>query len=399
MYTKLDRIYNGNDQEVQLHGVNWFGFNNGGQAPDGLWTGVPLASDFATVVARMRCLGFNAVRLPFSFKDLAPGKGTARDLSFDAGYVPTPKQIAASCGTVGDQAVERATLRFPARRSGTRCNDYLPSTSTYDRFRYCVQFFANNGFYVLIDNHFREDTSVTDNRAAWIESWASLVADLMRDGSTASRLMVDLLNEPDAHGVTWANGLGDDYLDVMDAIEARAKPLYFIEGAGQGGLQANWGDGFCTDGDLIAKYGLADPRPFFAALAKKPYARRVVLSPHVYGPAVTSNANASSGPALVQRLTQSFGSKTRAGINGAVYPAAIGEMGSTFKDPRDLATLESLSDYIRNKDYAADGLHHSIHSWFYWCWNADSGDTGGLVGDDWLTLQAPKIAWLRGLGL
>ena len=46
-----------------------------------------------------------------------------------------------------------------------------------------------------------------------------------------------------------------------------------------------------------------------------------------------------------------------------------------------------------------DGRHARISSWFYWCWNANSGDTGGLVQDDWSTLEWVKLAFLQGVGL
>lgn len=40
-------------------------------APDGIWHGsTALSRDVATIVRRMKLLGFNAVRLPFSFSDL-----------------------------------------------------------------------------------------------------------------------------------------------------------------------------------------------------------------------------------------------------------------------------------------------------------------------------------------
>jgi hypothetical protein len=40
-------------------------------APDGIWAGsTALSRDVATIVRRMKLLGFNAVRLPFSFSDL-----------------------------------------------------------------------------------------------------------------------------------------------------------------------------------------------------------------------------------------------------------------------------------------------------------------------------------------
>lgn len=403
MYTHDDRIFSGSRQEVRLHGINWFGFNNNGGAPNGLWTGQPMASDFATVVARLRCLGFNAVRLPFSFKDLDPAKGTAPDFTFDTGTVPTPAQIAESCGLAGNSAaIARATLPYKPARQGTRCNGYLSGQTVWQRYVYVVQFFARNGFFVLADNHLREDdTAIRDNRA-WVGAWIKLAAELCQDGSTKSRLMLDLLNEPDQYGLRWepgANSLTQLYLTAMDAIEKVAPVMYMVEGAGQGGINANWGDGFCTDADLIAKHGLSDPRPFFDAVATKPYATRVMLAPHVYGPAVTTNDKGSQGAELTARLTQSFGGLTSKGYKGRRYAVAIGETGSKFTDPRDQATMRSFADYMLCRGAGDDQAHHPIRNFFYWSWNPNSGDTGGLVGDDWVTLQKDKLAWLRQVGL
>ncbi len=36
----------------------------------------------------------------------------------------------------------------------------------------------------------------------------------------------------------------------------------------------------------------------------------------------------------------------------------------------------------------------SIPNWFYWCYNANSGDTGGLVDDMWRNLEWIKIDFL-----
>lgn len=52
-----------------LQGLNWFGFETSATMVAGLWAGSSsLTQDFKTVVWRMKLLGFNAVRLPFSFK-------------------------------------------------------------------------------------------------------------------------------------------------------------------------------------------------------------------------------------------------------------------------------------------------------------------------------------------
>ena len=56
--------------EVSLQ-VNYFGFDDANTMFDGLWGGSDsLAQDWATIVYRIQLLGFNAVRIPFSFKDL-----------------------------------------------------------------------------------------------------------------------------------------------------------------------------------------------------------------------------------------------------------------------------------------------------------------------------------------
>ena len=167
-----------------LIGVNWFGFEVGQTMVDGLWggqkinrgwgfgaggTGVDglpanlpppkpiypshpilvlgsdaMAKDFATVVYRMQLLGFNTVRLPFSFKDL-----------FDA----APKPVAQPCTQVTPGAVVGVTTApgvtpnatapspgagFQASPAGT-CNDYVPSSSTLDRFLWVVNYLTTNG--------------------------------------------------------------------------------------------------------------------------------------------------------------------------------------------------------------------------------------------------------------
>lgn len=44
---------------------------DGNTAPDGIWYGsTALSLDIVTVTRRMKLLGYNAVRLPFSFIDL-----------------------------------------------------------------------------------------------------------------------------------------------------------------------------------------------------------------------------------------------------------------------------------------------------------------------------------------
>ena len=307
MTTKADQILDGHGNPVQLKGVNWFGFNNGDTMVDGLWqTPDPLAFDFATIVYRMQLLGFNAIRLPFSFTDLF--EKAPRNYS-NSCVLPTQAQIQAS---VTDPSVpvppgkEIPPMLAPPTRTPGMCDNYFPNDTTLNRFLWVVNFFAKNGFYVLIDNHLREDQIAIQNPQKWVEDWVKLVTAISQDPVSKSMLMVDLLNEPDNFGVLWeASGnlpaLTDLYLSAMDALyPINNELLFFVEGTGQGGIGCNWGDGFCTDPTLIRQDGLSDPTRFFKTLLSKPYLNQVVISPHVYPPSVTGASSNYAGAGLLE---------------------------------------------------------------------------------------------------
>ena len=57
--------------------------------------------------------------------------------------------------------------------------------------------------------------------------------------------------------------------------------LFAVEGAAQGGIGANWGDGFATDPALIRATGISDPNPFFKQLIRKSY-RSAMRRPQLY---------------------------------------------------------------------------------------------------------------------
>jgi hypothetical protein len=62
--------------------------------------------------------------------------------------------------------------------------------------------------------------------------------------------------------------------------------------------------GFVTDKTLLAEHKLSDPNAFFSALVAKPYASRVVLSPHLYGPSLSGTKDI--GPAQWQKYAASW---------------------------------------------------------------------------------------------
>ena len=54
--------------------------------------------------------------------------------------------------------------------------------------------------------------------------------------------------------------------------------------------------------------------------------------------------------------------------------------------------LADMATYLANTGAATDGRHNQIPHMFWWAWNANSGDTGGIVQDDWSTVHCLKRA-------
>jgi hypothetical protein len=183
-------------------------------------------------------------------------------------------------------------------------------------------------------------------------------------------------------------------LAAMDELWALTpgKPLFLVQGAGQLAMGLNWGDGTVTDPGLIAQYGLADPNPFFKALLKRPYRAAVAITPHLYPPSVTGLApmNASVQTAKLER---SIGHIQRpgycAGADCQQFASIIGEIGSHFTDPRDVVYYDQLAAWLAAREGAVGPAH-----WCYWSFNANSGDTGGLVTADWQSLEWTKLQYL-----
>jgi endoglucanase len=69
----------------------------------------------------------------------------------------------------------------------------------------------------------------------------------------------------------------------------------------------------------------------------------------------------------------------------------VGEFGTTLQSPIDQTWLRALVDYLRpTAQYGADAFQ-----WSFWSWNPNSGDTGGILNDDWTTINTTKDAYLN----
>jgi aryl-phospho-beta-D-glucosidase BglC (GH1 family) len=142
-----------NNKVVSLRGLNWFGFNVGMGMVDGLWAGgTAAATDFALITYQLRLLGYNAVRLPFTWKDL-----NMDPRSFDKDCSPVTVEWLRRrliSPHVVDKYANRPLPGNVAPVKNTRagfCNTYLPQSSGWDRLLYATQTFISQGMYVVLD--------------------------------------------------------------------------------------------------------------------------------------------------------------------------------------------------------------------------------------------------------
>lgn len=404
LHIKDGRFLAGN-KEFTFQGINWFGFNNEQTMIDGLWAGgTSMSTDFSTIVYRLKLLGFNSVRLPFTFRDL---------------NLP-PKDKSIHCKVLSLKEVAKQTITYTTKSfdvtgplpspNSSKCNSYIPNTkTTLERFLWVTTHFVRNGFYVVLDYHPMGVENIPYNTQEFVKRWKSLWNSFRSlpnfHSELKGRILLDLMNEPDSMRIKWNPsdnhpGVTQLYLSTMDALYNLDNPLFLIEGTGQVGYNLCWGNGFVTDRKIIQQYNIDDPNPFFKTLLQKPYKHQVIISPHLYGPTISRDNISYKGPILIQKLNETFG---YLGTKGYCHPQTkvchkfpiiLGEFGSFFKDPRDIEYYNTVAAWFQ-KHFPKQT------SWLFWCYNANSADTGGIVKDDWVTLDMFKLQWLRtkmGLG-
>jgi endoglucanase len=336
------RIVDAQGQAVQLRGVNWFGFETTDHVVHGLW-----ARNWKSMIDQMRDLGINAVRLP-----VCPG-----------------------------------TLRGSA--PGTINYGLNPDLAGRDSLRVLdavVQYLDAQGLYVLLDHHRPDCQSVSELWYTAQYSEQQWIADLtflaQRYGTRPHVIGVDIKNEP--HGAaTW--GTGNPATDWNKAAERAAAAvgqvaphwLIFVEGIQENAsCSANnhpfWGENL----EPLSCTPLSIPGD------------RLVLSPHTYGPDVFGQPyfNDPTFPHNMAAIwDRHFGQ-----FIGAGHAVILGEFGGKYGegDPRDVQWQDALVDYL---------LGQGVSSAFYWAWNPNSGDTGGILDDDWITVREDKLALLKRL--
>jgi endoglucanase len=336
LHTSGNQILDGSGRVVGLSGINWFGFETESRAPHGLWQ-----RSWQEMLDQIQELGYNVIRLPFSNAMLVPGtKPTGIN------YAENPDLVSLTALEVMDRIIAGAGQR---------------------------------DIRVILDNHRSSSGGGPESNglwytssypeSRWIDDWGML-ADRYKGNDTV--IGMDLRNEP--FGACW--GCGDPSRDWRLAAEKAGNAilsvnpdlLILVEGIANHNGQSTW-----WGGNLI---GAKD----FPVRLKVP--NRLVYSPHEY-PASLYPQSWFNDPNYPDNLPEIWDKYW--GYLAADTPILIGEFGTRLETDKDRQWFQTFRSYIQAKRL----------NWTFWSLNPNSGDTGGLLLDNWVSVHKEKQDLLK----
>ena len=329
-----------NGQKVRIKGANWFGLENPEFALHGLWS-----VSMESVLDMVKANNINAIRLPFSAQ-FALGLDTLKCASINTSA--NPKLAGITAGQMLDAFCEECLKRNIL---------IMPDMHRLN---------PNGGITTLWYSAEYPEEKV-------IEAWLKIVERCKRFPNVFA---VDLKNEP--HGeATWRGNAATDWASAAERIgnailQSNPKLLIVVEGV----ERSTSGEGSWWGGHL----GDARNSPIRLSNPSK-----LVYSPHVYGPDVFKQPYFSD-PGFPKNLLaiwdKHFGflKKERLGT------LLIGEWGGH--------AVEGTQDFVWQNEIAQYFADNEIDT-FYWCINPNSGDTGGLLKDDWTNVHKHKLDILQ----
>lgn len=344
---KKDGVYL-NGLPFFIKGANYFGMETEIYVPHGLWGGND-STTIADVATLLKANNFNTVRIPLVVD------AVLRNVQIDRYVIINEAELQA---------------KFDGK-----------PIYYFDVLDHVIQVFAQHKIFVLLDNHVLvAGGGITPlwydqpDRVNWFEDAWKILATRYKNAWNV--LGADLKNEP--HGeASW--GSGDNATDWRLAalkigssvLKINPRWLIFVEGMEKSSrddpnLGCFWGE------------NLMDVQ---RAPLKLPVPERLVYSPHVYGPDVyvQSYFKNETFPANMPAIWDfHFGFVKNYG------PVVMGEWGGTFRNEGDITWQRAFVKYLQAKKLG----------WLYWCVNPNSGDTEGLLENDWNTPRYDKFELL-----
>ncbi|MEV2239265.1 cellulase family glycosylhydrolase [Micromonospora sp. NPDC049891] len=365
LHTDGNRIVDEAGNEVWLTGVNWFGFNASERVFHGLWSG-----NLESITRQMAQRGINIVRVPISTQLL---------LEWKAGQTIRPNV-------------------------NTYVNPELEGLNNLQVFDHWLALCEKYGLKVMLDVHSAE----ADNSGHVYPVWwkGSITPELFFQGwewiTTRYRtndtiVAMDIKNEP--HGTP-----NDPQRAKWDSSTDQDNFKYACETAGRRILAINPNLLILCEGiEIYPRAGATwnspntnpDRSPNYhynwwggnlRGVAEHPVnlgaqQDQLVYSPHDYGPLVYEQPW-FAGDFDKDSLTNDVWRPNWFYIHEQnIAPLLVGEWGGRLgQDARQDRWMTALRDLM-----IENGIHHT-----FWCLNPNSGDTGGLLLDDWASWDETK---------
>ncbi len=356
LFQRGAKLYDEAGKQVRLTGVNWFGFETSNRAPHGLWS-----RDYQGVLRQVDQMGFNCLRIPFSNAILQPG-AQAASISFHGSDPFRPSD-------------------------SNRINMELQGKTPLEILDSIIACCSALGLKVILDNHSREPDGYMNEalwytqsvpHEKWMADWVSL-AERYKGNKTV--VAFDLNNEPHGKDGVYAEwGTGNPQTDWRLAAQecgnailaVNPDVLILVEGVERVGDILDWWGG-----------NLSGVREHPVVLGNP---EKLVYSPHEYGPEVYAQEwfSAPNFPANMEAVWDTrFGYIAKEDLGHLL----VGEFGikDTASDGGRAGTW-----FDRFLDYMGSRI-----SWTFWCLNPNSGDTGGILGDDWVAVKQWKLDRLK----
>lgn len=350
LHTSGNQILDSEGNPVQISGVNWFGAEGSNGVPDGLWT-----RNYKDMIDQMSAQGFNTIRIPYSSE----------------------------------------MLHNSAAPSGINysLNPDLQGLSRLEVLDQIIAYAGQNGMRVILDHHRSTAGAGTSENGLWYnnqyseDQWVAdwqMLANRYSDNPTV--IGFDLHNEP--YNGTWGGGGANDWARAAEragnaVLQENPDLLIFVEGVGTYQGQSYW-----WGGNLMG----VKHRPIVLDVPG-----RVVYSPHDYPNSVYAQPwfqTVNFGANLPNVFRNAWGYI----YEDNIAPIYVGEFGTKLSDPKDVIWFEALTSYLSG-DFDNNGAIDIAAgtedmSWTFWSWNPNSGDTGGILADDWKTINQNKMAYL-----
>ena len=367
LHTDGKNILDKDGKKVWLTGLNWFGYNTGTNTFDGLWN-----SQLAPTVKAIADHGFNLIRVPISAQLI--------------------NQWAAG--------------EYPKANYNNAYNTELNSMNSLEIFDYFLALAEQNGIKVMPDIHSAETNASGHNVNLWYTDKVKVndfyhalewMAERYKDNDTI--IAFDLKNEP--HGKPYEGdgaAIWNDskkannwkYVAETAAAKILAKNpnvLIMVEGIEIYPIDIKKNSDYSSTNDKDYYFnwwggnlrGVAD---YPINLGK--YQNKLVYSPHDYGPTVYEQPWFEGKYTYDSLMKDCWHDNWFFIYEKNIAPLLIGEWGGFMREP-NLTWMTYMRQLIKK--------YHLNHT--FWCLNANSGDTGGLLLDDFTTWDTEKYNFVK----